>query len=108
MISVERGLEMVNALTQQLEQPNRMPSELVSLSESLNRVLREDISADADSPRFDKAIRDGFAVRHEDLAAPPAILRVIGESRAGFAAGIEVVHGTCCEIMTGAPLPAGA
>jgi molybdopterin molybdotransferase len=38
----------------------------------------------------------------------PAVLKVIGESRAGKAANVEVDSGTCCEIMTGAPLPAGA
>src|SRR5262249_51515467 len=63
---------------------------------------------DADSPRFDKAIRDGFAVRFEDLAEIPAVLSIVGESRAGAGADVVVHPGQCCEIMTGAPLPAGA
>ena len=46
-----------------------MPVETVPLETSLGRILREDIDADADYPRFDKAIRDGFAVRFEDRLA---------------------------------------
>jgi len=74
----------------------------------MHRVLREDVFCDADSPRFDKAIRDGFAVRFEDLTTVPAVLTVVGESRAGLAADVTVGRGQCCEIMTGAPLPPGA
>ena len=85
-----------------------MPAESVSLESSLGRILRENVVADSDYPRFDKAIRDGFAVRAEDLVQVPALLRVVGESRAGFAASVRVEAGTCCEIMTGAPLPEGA
>ena len=62
-----------------------MPVETVSLEASLGRILREDIVADADYPRFDKAIRDGFAVRFEDLSQVPAVLEILGESRAGQA-----------------------
>src|SRR5688572_14199194 len=85
-----------------------MAVEAVPLEQSPGRILREDIDADADYPRFDKAIRDGFAVRFEDLSKVPAILEVLGESRAGQSAGVTVTQGTCCEIMTGAPLPDGA
>ena len=85
-----------------------MPAETIPLEASLGRILREDVAADADYPRFDKAIRDGFAVRHEDLSKVPAVLEVLGESRAGQGTGVTITPGNCCEIMTGAPLPAGA
>jgi molybdopterin molybdotransferase len=85
-----------------------MPSESVSLAECISRVLREDVFADADSPPFDKAIRDGFAVRSDDVTEIPATLSVIGESRAGLGSDVQLQKGQCCEIMTGAPLPAGA
>ena len=51
--------------------------------------------------------RDGFAVRSGDVVAG-AELRCIGESRAGSGFSGEVGPGDCVEIMTGAPLPAGA
>jgi len=110
MIAIERGVTIVMELASDLARPDRMPAESVPLTEAMNRILREDIVADFDSPRFDKAIRDGFAVRFEDLSAIPAELRIIGESRAGqpAAAGTSVTSTTCCEIMTGAAMPAGA
>ena len=106
MISIERALEVTLAAAQAA--PDRIPAETVPLEASLGRILRENIDADADYPRFDKAIRDGFAVRFEDVSKVPAVLQVRGESRAGQGAEVSVTPGTCCEIMTGAPLPDGA
>jgi molybdopterin molybdotransferase len=108
VISIERALEVTLAAAAEKAAPDRMAVEAVPLEGSPGRILREDIDADADYPLFDKAIRDGFAVRWEDLSKVPAILEVLGESRAGQSAGVTVTPGTCCEIMTGAPLPEGA
>jgi len=108
MIPIEEGLEIVRSVAHQKHRTDRMPAETVGLTNARGRILREDILADADSPPFDKAIRDGFAVRWQDVASIPSVLEVIGESRAGRAADVDVLKGTCCEIMTGAPLPDGA
>src|ERR1700704_2871496 len=110
MIAIERGVEIVLALASQNSRPDRMAIEKVPLTGSLHRILREDIVADSDWPPFDKAIRDGFAVRHEGVSTVPSELRIIGESRAGHSAPSSVVVDavTCCEIMTGAEMPAGA
>src|SRR5437016_5785013 len=108
MLPIERGLEIVMSAARAKDRPDKMPARSVALADSLHRILRENVLADADSPPFDKAIRDGFAVRFEDLYSVPAVLSVIGESRAGRAANVTVEHGQCCEIMTGAPLPTGA
>jgi len=106
VISIERALEVTLAAAQAV--PAGTPVEAVPLEASLGRILRENIDADADYPRFDKAVRDGFAVRFEDVSKVPTVLEVRGESRAGQGAGVLVIPGTCCEIMTGAPLPDGA
>ena len=108
MLPIERGLEIVMATARAKDRPDRMPVEAVTLLDSVHRILREDVLSDADSPRFDKAIRDGFAVRFADIAQVPATLSIVGESRAGFGSDIEIRSGQCCEIMTGAPLPPGA
>ncbi len=108
MLPIERGLEIVMSVAKSQERPDRMPVESVPLRDSLRRILRDDVLSDADSPPFDKAIRDGFAVRVEDLDSIPVVLSVVGESRAGLAANVTVERGQCCEIMTGAPLPAGS
>lgn len=108
MISIERGLEIVTSVAAENARPDWMAPESVPLIRARSRILRETIVSDADSPPFDKAIRDGFAVRFEDVQTIPAALKVIGESRAGAGANAVVGVGQCCEIMTGAPLPAGA
>ena len=71
-------------------------------------VLAEDVSSDVDSPPFDKAMMDGYAVRDEDLASGTAELKVIGELSAGSVPDRVVQAGTAYRIMTGAPLPKGA
>lgn len=84
-------------------------AEVAPLLRSRGRVLAEDIVADRDFPPFPRATRDGYAVRSADLAVVPATLNVIGEVRAGSSlAGVALAAGEAAEIMTGAPVPAGA
>jgi molybdopterin molybdotransferase len=108
MLPIERGLEIVLEAAKSKDRPDRMPFESVPLLDAMHRILREDVLADTDSPPFDKALRDGFAVRFEDVSDVPAELKIIGESRAGAGAAVRLGPGECCEIMTGAPIPAGA
>ena len=108
MISIERGLEIVASVAQTSIGPDFMPPEAVPLADAIGRILREDVRLDADSPPFDRSIRDGFALRAEDIVDVPQELRVIGESRAGASFEGEVGLGECCEIMTGAAVPRGA
>src|ERR1017187_1125797 len=85
--------------------------ETVDLLAGLGRVLAEGIVADRDFPPFDRATRDGYAVRAADLAEIPARLEVVGEAKAGCwpePGGCSVGRGQAVAIMTGAPLPAGA
>jgi molybdopterin molybdotransferase len=77
------------------------------LLDTLGRVLAEPILADRDQPPFPRSTRDGFACRAADVAAGIP-LEVIGSIRAGDALVIEVSAGKAVEIMTGAPVPAGA
>ncbi len=81
------------------------PVEGVELASAAARVLAEDVAADRDSPALARSVRDGFAVRASDL---PGELAIIGEVRAGRRFSGEVGHGQAVEIMTGAPIPAGA
>lgn len=86
----------------------RLTSESVPLQQSRGRVLGENIVADRPYPPFHRAIRDGYAVRAADVAQLPALLRCIGELRAGRYFQGEVGPCQCVAIMTGAPLPPGA
>ena len=85
--------------------------ETVDLLAGLGRVLAEGVVADRDFPPFDRATRDGYAVRAADLAKVPARLEVVGEVKAGDwpePGACVVGRGQAVAIMTGAPLPAGA
>jgi molybdopterin molybdotransferase len=85
-----------------------MRTERVGLLEAVGRVLGAPILADRDQPPFDRATRDGFAVRAEEIASG-ARLRVAGQVRAGERwIGGAVGSGEAVEIMTGAPVPVGA
>ena len=79
--------------------------EPASLLDSAGRVLAEAIAADRDYPPFARSARDGFALRSADL---PGEFRVIGEVRAGDVFTGTVAEREAVEIMTGAPVPAGA
>ncbi|MGA2273105.1 MAG: gephyrin-like molybdotransferase Glp [Bryobacteraceae bacterium] len=81
------------------------PVEDVALDAAAGRVLAVHVAADRDSPALDRSARDGYAVRAADL---PGELEVIGEVRAGERFAGAVGPGQAVEIMTGAPVPAGA
>jgi len=87
----------------------RIPArEKLKLQQSLGRILAEEIVADHDCPPFDRATRDGFAVRATDCREAGAQLRVIGEIHAGGEFAKTVSAGECVHIMTGAAAPRGA
>jgi molybdopterin molybdotransferase len=103
-------LEFAEALAVVLRQAAKVrvaEAERASLPQAAGRVLAEDVVADRDQPPFDRATRDGFAVRAEEWATG-ARLKILGQARAGEAwhAG-ELPVGCAVEIMTGAPVPAG-
>jgi molybdopterin molybdotransferase len=83
-------------------------TEWVNLLDAAGRVLAEPVTADRDQPPFDRATRDGFAVRAEDFSHGKD-LRVVGMVRAGeLWKGAALQLGQTIEIMTGAPMPEGA
>lgn len=85
-----------------------LATEVVPLDVAAGRVLAENVAADRDYPPFHRSIRDGFAVRAADVAAPPVTLQLRGEIRAGEHFAGQVGAHECVAIMTGAPMPAGA
>jgi molybdopterin molybdotransferase len=77
----------------------------VGLLDAAGRVLAEPILADRDYPPVARSIRDGYAVQSASL---PGALAISGEVRAGETFAGNVGPGQAVEIMTGAPVPAGA
>jgi len=88
--------------------------EEIGFDEVLNRVLAEDICSPIDSPPFDRAAMDGYAIRGEDSfgASPnnPALLRKQsrGEKGKENEIEIEIGEGEYFPIQTGMPMPEGS
>jgi molybdopterin molybdotransferase len=85
----------------------RPSSERVELDKAAGRVLAQPLCADRDQPPFPRSTRDGFACRAAE-ASSHKFLKVAGSSRAGEAPAGPLPEGAVWEIMTGAPVPAGA
>lgn len=96
--------EAVSAI---LDQVRSFEPEATPLAESLGLVLADDIVSDLDSPPFDKALMDGFAVRSSDVVGGTATLTLIEEVTAGQVAEKTAASGEAIQIMTGAPIPNG-
>jgi molybdopterin molybdotransferase len=79
----------------------------LSVWDAAGYVLAQDLIADRNYPPFDRATRDGYAVRASESTAGTT-LRCIGEIKAGDALTQPLEQGTCVQIMTGAPMPPDA
>jgi molybdopterin molybdotransferase len=106
MLSYEQAL---SAVEEKLRAAKMSPKiETVALYQAWGRILAEVVTADRDYPPFHRATRDGFAVRAQDVSRAGVVLQLAGEVRAGEHFPSPVEAGRCVQIMTGAPLPAGA
>jgi molybdopterin molybdotransferase len=89
-----------------------LPSETISVQGSLNRILAEDVGADASVPAFEKSAMDGYAVVAEDTFGSsqtnPSLLKLVGESKIGELPTKTLRKGETIAIATGAPVPQGA
>lgn len=102
-------LEVADALADVLKHAHPLKPEYAALTTAaMGQVLAVDIASDIDSPPFDKALRDGYAVRAADCATAGVELRVIEEVPAGKVPTHSVGPGEAIRIFTGAPIPAGA
>lgn len=108
IVSYAEAAALVSAQAVRLTAPAGVGEQL-PLLEAQGRVLAEPLVADRDQPPFPRSTRDGFAARAENWSGSTP-LRVAGLLRAGETWPGEgpLSEGTCVEIMTGAPVPAGA
>lgn len=105
-IALEEALEILNKNTKALK------SEVVSIKDSLKRVLYGDVKSKINNPPFNKSVFDGYAFRSEDSKGTskenPIELKIVDEIFAGMWPEIEIKSGEAIRIMTGAPIPMGA
>jgi molybdopterin molybdotransferase len=100
-------LTVTEALAAILENARALPPADSPLLEAVGCVLAEEVRADADSPPFDKALVDGYAVRSCDLAGTDRRLALGETIMAGQTPSRPLRPGEAAVIMTGAPLPPG-
>jgi molybdopterin molybdotransferase len=79
-------------------------TETVSFTDSLNRILAEDIASDIDMPPFNRSAMDGYACHRSDLNNDLEVVEVIP---AGKDPEKRVGKNQCSKIMTGAIVPDG-
>lgn len=86
--------------------------EEIPLEEAYNRIVYEDVYSVIDFPPFNRALKDGFAIKSEDSYGAseenPKTLKIIDALEAGSYSEKNVELGRCVEISTGSPLPKGA
>lgn len=106
LLGYSQASALVAAYAAQLR--GRPPAaERVELGHAAGRVLARPLRADQDQPPFARSTRDGFACRAAE-ASTHEPLRIAGATRAGEAPAGPLPPSAAWEIMTGAPIPAGA
>jgi molybdopterin molybdotransferase len=100
-------LTVAQALDAVIDHCRTLPPDRCPLESALGCALAEDVVADADSPPFDKALVDGYAVRSADLQGAEQSLRVGEVIPAGRTPTRALGHGEAAHVMTGAPIPPG-
>jgi molybdenum cofactor synthesis domain-containing protein len=87
-------------------------TERVRLEDAAGRVAAADVTSPIDVPSLARSAMDGYAVVAADTAgarcSAPVRLRLLDRIYTGQVSSVTVERGTCAEIATGAPLPAGA
>jgi molybdopterin molybdotransferase len=107
-------IELAAALAHVVAEARPLGPRRMRLEEARGRRIVAGIVADVDSPPWDRAMMDGFAVRSADLTsasgqvAAPFELDVVVDLAAGDASTLAIRPGACARIMTGAPVPPGA
>ena len=90
----------------------RVDVEEMSLELCAGRIAAEEVKALISNPSSDVSLKDGFAVKSQDIARASSeqtvCLRVIGSVFAGSQFEGEVTHSNAVKICSGSPIPRGA
>ncbi len=99
MISFKSAFDKV------LENTGDYGTESVNLLESNGRILAEQILADRDFPPFDRATKDGIAIKFRGVQTKKQSFKSEGIAQAGSPQLELKDHSACIEVMTGAMVP---
>src|SRR6185295_14620519 len=106
-ISLEEARRRLDAAVRPIARTER-----VRLDEAAGRVSAADVTSPIDVPPFARSAMDGYAVVAASTIGASrsgaSRLRLLDRIYTGQLSSVTVTPGTCAEIATGAPLPAGA
>jgi len=105
--SYEQAFRIVAEYAAGLSQRLKPQIESIELGSAAGRILASTLRADDDQPPFPRSTRDGYACRAADASAHIA-LPIVGSTHAGQPPAGPLSENSAWEIMTGAPIPAGA
>lgn len=105
----EEAIEIIQNIFDKCYSPE---ADKIKTSDAYGRILFDDVYSQIDFPPFDKALKDGFAIKSEDSYGVneenPKTLEVIDFLEAGSITDKVVENGKAIEISTGAAVPQGA
>lgn len=111
-LNIKDSVDAKNLIQEYFNKYYEPEGEEIPIENSNGRVVFEDIYAKIDFPPFDRALKDGFAIKSEDSFGAseenPNVLKVIDALEAGSYSKKTVENGLAVEISTGSPLPEGA
>ena len=99
MITVEEALKIIS------ENTVDFGVESIELSESINRILKEDWHTDRDLPPYDRVTMDGIAINFEAFKNGSRSFQIEGVAAAGMPQQTLKNNEACLEVMTGSILP---
>ncbi len=83
-------------------------TELLTVRQSLGRIVSADILSPANVPNYDNSAMDGYAFNASDIVKEqPNPLKIVGIAFAGKAFTGKIKSGECIRIMTGGLMPQG-
>lgn len=101
MIDIKEALEIIN------KNLGSFGTEIVPLSKSIGRILKEEWHTDRELPPYHRVTMDGIAISYEDFAKGQRTFEIEGVAAAGDPQKEKKKVGCCHEVMTGAILPLG-
>ena len=96
------------ALARVLEATGVLGAERTAILAALGRVAAADVVSRRTVPAAPYSAMDGYAVRHADVSAAPAHLRIVAVEPAGTVVATAVEPGTAVKLFTGSVIPRGA
>ena len=96
------------ALARVLEATPVLGPERTAILAALGRVAAADVVSRRTVPAAPYSVMDGYAVRHGDVSAAPAHLRIVAVEPAGTVVTTAVERGTAVKLFTGSVIPPGA